>query len=232
MEELKQTQIDYGKVLTWYFNDPRFWPTILTLSLYMLSCVFIVPIFYVVPLLTGYSISLIRNIQKGKYEIPEIDSSYWTDGAKLLLAYIGVTVIFMVIFMILGFGGMLLSGMLGRNGDSNGLGVITLLVTNVFSIVFQLVYSIVLPFILLLAYAIYAKTNSLSSVFAWSNYVAMWRNSRWNLVIGYFVYYAGVMALSMVGFMACCVGILPAMAASTFIMAGLVGQLGTEGVRD
>jgi len=229
MEDQKQVQLDYAKGLSWYIKDPKFWPTVLTLSLYTLSCIFIIPIFFVVPVMAGYSVAMIRQIQQGNYEILEVNNSYWNDGIKLFLLSSAVSLALGVVITIFSFGGVLLISLLGGDRHSGATVGITIIM-QLIGYVFQMVFSLVFPFLIVLAYAIYAKTGDFGSIFSIENYKTMWRTNQWNLVIAYLLYTVVVSALATVGMFACCIGILPAMAASTFIMAGVFGQLSAEGV--
>jgi len=229
VEEIKQTQLDYGKALSWYLKDPRFWPTVLTMSLYFISCIFILPMFYVLPLFTGYTIAQIRKIQAGEYEILELNSSYWNEGVKLMLLSFAIG---LVVGLIAGFftmAGAILLASAGGNDASAGA-IIVVMVLNLIGYLLQFTFSFALPYFMLLAYAIYAKTGSINSMLNWSNYKAMWRTNGWSTAVGYLIYYAGLMALTMIGMIACCIGILPASAAAVFIMAGVAGQFSVEGV--
>lgn len=224
-----QTQLDYGKALSWYIHDPKFWPTVLTMSLYMISCIFILPMFYVLPLFTGYTIAQIRKIQRGEYEILDLDSSYWNDGMKLLLVGLAVGIGLGVVLMILMFGpSVLLTAVAGQ--DSNSAVAVVAVLMQLIGYGIQMLFSFGFPLLALMAYAIYAKTNSIGSMFIWGNYKALWHNNGWSVVVGYLVYYAGTMALTSLGMLACCVGVLPASVIAIFLMAGVAGQFGVEGV--
>lgn len=224
-----QTQIDYGKALSWYIHDPKFWPVVLTMSLYMISCIFILPMFYVLPLFTGYTIAQIRKIQRGEYEILDLDSSYWNDGMKLLLVGLAVGIGATILMMVFMFGPSVLLTTVASQDSGSGIAMFAI-VMQLFGYVVQMLFSFGFPFLMLMAYAIYAKTNTLGSMFLWGNYRTVLRNNGWGVVVGYLVYYAGTVALTTLGMFACCVGILPASVAVVFIMAGVAGQLGVEGV--
>lgn len=220
--------IDYAKALSWYVNDKKFWPTVLTMSLYTISCIFILPIFYVVPLFLGYSIAIIRNIQAEKYELPELNSTYWKDGVTLALVAIAISMVVGMLFGGAFFGGAIVSRILRE--VSEGLGAVVMLGLNLLGLMLQAVLSFIAPMIYFVAYAIYAKTSSVNSMFQVENYKKLWRNNEWGIVIAYAVYMAATSALSMIGFFACCIGILPAIVVSGFIMAGFIGQLDTKGI--
>jgi hypothetical protein len=226
----QKAEIDYGKALSWYIKDPKFWPIVLTLSLYMLSCIFILPMFYVLPLLTGYSVALIRKVQQGEYEILDVDSSYWNEGMKLILVGFAVGIVIGILLTIFMFGGSILAA-LGADNDSMAI-VIFALIFQLVGLGVQLLISLGFPLLTLMAYAIYAKTGTMGSMFTWSNYQALARNNGWNLVIGYLVYYAGLTAITTLGVFACCVGVLPASVIALFVMAGVAGQFGVDGVED
>ncbi|MCC7304481.1 DUF4013 domain-containing protein [bacterium] len=220
--------IDYAKALSWYVNDKKFWPTVLTISLYIFSCVLLLPVFYVLPVLTGYSLKLIRNIQEGKYELPELESGYWKEGVMVLL----VTFAFYLLV------GIVVSGVIAVSQITTHVvreyshfgGALLRLGTYMVSLVLQSTVSLVFPLISFVAYSIYAKTRNLNSMFMASNYKQIWESNRWNVVISYGLYFTATSALGAIGLLACCVGILPALAISMFLMAGFAGQLDTKGV--
>lgn len=220
--------MDYSKALTWYTKDAKFWPTVLTLSLYILSCLLFLPIIYVVPYMTGYLIVLIRNIQKGDYTLPDVTGNYWKEGIPLVLLGFALSLIVGLLFSIVIFGGAVLTGILAEVSSSYRL--VLSLGIQLLSLLFQMLTSFVLPFVYFMAYAIYAKTNAISSLFEIENYKKAWQQNSWNIVIGYFIFMAVSSALSFAGLIACCIGVLPAAVVSQFIMAGVVGQYNVENV--
>ena len=172
---------------------------------------------------------MIRQIQQGKYEILEVNNSYWNDGIKLFLLSFAVSLALGVVIMIFSFGGVLLISLLGGERHS-GAAVGVSLIAQLIGYVIQMIFSLVFPFLVVMAYTIYAKSGDFGSIFSFANYKVLWQNNQWNLVIAYLLYTVVVSALATVGMIACCIGILPAMAASIFIMAGVFGQLSVEGV--
>lgn len=220
--------MDYSKALTWYTKDAKFWPTVLTLSLYILSCFLFLPIFYVVPYMTGYLLVLIRNIQKGDYALPDVTGNYWKEGLPLILLSFALSMIVGLLFGIVMFGGAILAGILAEVSSSFEL--VFSLGIQLLSLLVQTLTSLVLPFVYFMAYAIYAKTNAISSLFEIENYKKVWQQNTWSIVIGYVIFMAVSSALSFAGIIACCIGVLPAAVVSQFIMAGVVGQYKVENV--
>lgn len=220
--------IDYGKALTWFAKDPKLANTLLTLSLYLLSCVLILPIFYVAPYFTGYILKMVQNIQQGIFELPTLEGSYWRDGITLIMVSMGISFVLGIMVAIVIFGGTIAGSILSESSTAGG--TIVTIMFQLISLVIQVVGSIILPIVYFMAYAIYSKTGSISSILAIGNYKIVWQQNQWEIVISYVIYMAVVSALSTLGFMACCIGILPAAVASNFIMAGFIGQFKVEDV--
>lgn len=220
--------IDYGKALGWYSKDKKFWPTVLTLSLYILSCIFIIPILYVIPYIAGYVVAVTRNIQRGLYELPELSGSYWKEGAILMLVSMLASGVFIGLFFAIVIGGSVLSEILAESSPAVATAITFF--TGIGSLLVQAVMSLFVPFIYFAMYAFYAKTGEVSSIFMIDNYRTLWQKNSWTIVISYFLYAAVSSALTGVGLLVCCIGVLPAMVVVNFIMAGLVGQLDVEGI--
>ncbi|WKZ29754.1 MAG: hypothetical protein QY314_03010 [Candidatus Dojkabacteria bacterium] len=64
--------MDIGKALTYYTKDEKFVNVLAIFSLLLISCIFLLPIFFVGPLVVGYTVELVRRIQNGDYSLPEI----------------------------------------------------------------------------------------------------------------------------------------------------------------
>ena len=220
--------IDYGKALSWFIKDTKFWPTVLTLSLYLLSCILILPMFYVVPLLTGYLIDVIRNIQQGKFEVPEVGGDQWKDGAVLVLISMAVGFAIGFVAFVIVMGISILSTIL--EDSSSATSVILNLFASLISYATQAITSLFVPFFTYLAYAIYAKTGSINSIFQVSNYQTMWKRNGTALIIGTLIATVAISALAGVGFFACCIGVLPATVIGYYILAGFIGQFDVEEV--
>lgn len=178
--------------------------------------------------MTGYLIAMVRNIQKGEYVLPDLSGNYWKEGLPLILLSLALSLAVGLVFGLVMFGGAILAGILAEVSSSFEL--VFSLGIQLLSLLVQAFTSLVLPFIYFMAYAIYAKTNTLSSLFEVENYKKVWQQNTWSIVIGYFIFMAVSSALSFAGFLACCIGILPAAVVSQLIMAGVVGQYKVENV--
>ncbi len=221
--------IDYSKALSWFIKDKKFWPTVLTMSLYSLSCVLIIPLFYVIPVTTGYSIALAKKIQNDEYELPEFPGDYWKDGVVFALLMVALSTAFGILVSIFAFGGVIFSSILKDSSES--LAALSSLGTQGIGFLLQMLSSIIAPLVTFAFYAIYAKTGSINSLFDINNYKKIWAQNKWGFVVASLIYMVAASALATVGFMACCIGILPATAISSIMMASIIGQLSVEGLK-
>lgn len=229
--------MDIGKALTYYTKDEKFVSVVAMFSLLLLSCIFLLPILFVGPLMVGYTIEIVRRIQNGDYSLPEIAyTDFWKKGIMLVLVQIAVGVLFFflqaLITVPLSFLGLAGTSSLRSSDysyrDSSGslmyLG--TSMLTNVISLVFSFVQTIV-SFAMI---AIYARTDNVNSLFNFSNYKKLWANNGANLVILPIVSGIAGGVIVFIGFLAFCIGALPATVVVSLIQAGLIGQVDTKEV--
>jgi hypothetical protein len=220
---------DYGTALTWYFKDPLFGNVVMQFSLLILSCIFILPVFYVAPLMLGYLIATIRNVQKGKYALPEVDANVqWKDGAMLMLVNLAVGVVVATISFSISMLVSFSSIALGSDASSEFSFFSGMLA--IFGSFINIAINLVVVFVEMLMVVIYAKTGSLNDLISLENYQTIMRNNGSTVIISMILMYVVGSVVPMIGFLFCCIGILPASVIITFITAGLYGQISTEGL--
>lgn len=230
--------MDIGKALTYYTKDEKFVSVVAMFSLLLLSCIFILPILFTGPLMVGYTVEIVRRIQNGDYSLPEIAyTDFWKKGIMLVLVQIAVGVLFMFLQLLLTVP-LSLIGLAGTSsvrssdysyGDGGGSGLLylgTSMVSQLISLVFGFIQTVVSYAMI----AIYARTDNVNSLFNFGNYKKLWANNGANLIILPIV--SGIVGgvIGFIGFLAFCIGILPASVVATLIQAGLIGQVDTKEV--
>lgn len=210
--------VDFGKALSWYLNDPKFGKTLLIVSLWILSCFLILPIFYVVPVIMGFYIELVKNIQNGRWEIPEFGSSeQWNEGVKFflisLLFGVAVGAIFVALMIPLGF---------LINAVEEFAIVVPFLV--IFGMIAHIVLGAVLTYTPIM---IIAKTGNYSLIWNVYLHTAIVKAEWKNMLLGFLVMMVASYALSFIGALACYIGIFPAIIVTYLMMAGVIGQIDT-----
>lgn len=220
----KSADIDYGKSLSWFFNDPKFWNTVLKASLLMLSMILIIPIIYVAPLFVGYTLHLIRNIQNGVYELPELgEEGQWQDGIVLALLGFGLS---FILGLIIGGGSVATMFAAAQNGaDPETLNNYSSLanIPGMLSRLFQSLLAV-------MAMPMFAKTRDIGSLFNIGNYQAIWEANGAKIVIVAVLVYVLSSVIPAVGFLALCIGVLPASFIVTIMKGSLYGELDVSNI--
>lgn len=220
--------MDIGKALTYYTKDEKFVSVVAIFSLLILSCIFLLPIFFVGPLFVGYTVELVRRIQNGDYSLPEIQyGDQWKRGLLLVIVQIAVGFVFgMIQFAIIipfaimmGVGNEMASSSSSYSSTSGSL--LYSLVSNVVSYAFSFV-TMIISFMMV---AIYAKTDNVNALFKIDNYKKLWANNGANLIILPIISSIVGGFVALIGLVALCIGILPASVISMLISAGFNGQV-------
>ncbi len=215
-------RVDYARALSWFFTDPQFGRVVLVGSLYLLSCILILPLFYVAPVLWGYILDLISNIQKGRWELPLLGAEgQWQKGVKYMLVQLMLAVAIVILSMVILFGfGALIETSYGSTQTILGFfGVL-------------LYFALVLGASLLLyfQFIIFAKTDDISSMFSMHNLGYVLKKNIGAMIIASIIFYAAANIYPLIGMAACGIGILPAVIVLYMTMASLFGQLDVDGV--
>lgn len=206
------------ETLTWFFKDPKFASILLKFSLLILSCIFILPMIYVIPVMIGYQLRVIRHLQGNLFELPEIDAEMWTEGLMYLVVVGGVSTVIAAI--IVGVP-MFLTAIMGATDTSEA----TYFIMTMLTLVVQNIVPLVLSAWGFYAMSIYARTRNIGDVFSIQEYQNMWTINQWNMVIGFVLSLVIPNFVLGVGFMLLCIGILPAMMVSSLMTASLIGSI-------
>jgi len=214
-------KIDYARTLTWFLKDKRFGSVLLKGSLYILSCILILPAFYVIPVFVGFMLDIISNVQNGVYELPEEFGSerQWKDGAVLALISIAFSFILSFIFSF-GAGSV-------RMGGSDMSNVENLLrnASHYRSGFSSFISSLLNTLFMMVTYAIYAKTREPRSLFVGSNYSSIFSKSGVNILIFMLISGAASTVLLPLGVLAFCIGIFPILVIVQLINSSLYGLI-------
>jgi hypothetical protein len=174
----------------------------------------------------GYLVATVRNVQNGRYVLPEIDASIqWKDGAMLMLANIAVGLIVGTISFSITFATSLAS----TYESSSEIGIFTGMLA-IFGSFVNLAINIVVAFVQMLMVVVYAKTGSLNELIVMENYQTILKNNGATVFIAMVLVYVVGSIVPMLGLLFCCIGIFPAAVIVSFITAGLYGQISTEGI--
>lgn len=211
--------VDYGKSLSWYFNDPNFGKTLLVASLWILSCLLILPLLYVLPVFMGFYVDLIRNIQNNKWEIPAFGTSeQWVTGMKYFVWSFTFGIVILILMALVMF------PLVALTSEVEAMAIIMPFVM----IVFIALYFLIGVISTFTPGMIFARTGSLSQMWNVNLHVAIFKKEWKNMLIGFLVMMIASYALSFIGAIACYIGILPAIVVTYLIMAGVVGQISTS----
>lgn len=229
--------MEIGRALTYYTKDPKFVNVVAIFSLLLLSCIFVLPIFFVGPLFVGYTVAVVRRIQNGDYTLPEIEyNQMWMKGLMLVLIQIAISIAFSVVMFAIALPLQIIFGLNAAPSSSRTVGsyrtaqqltALQLVISAVIQLI-QFVFNVIMALLSVMMLAIYAKTNEVNSLVRFDNYKKLWTNNGLNIII--VTVLSGIVGglLTFVGFLLCCIGILPMAVISGLINAGLVGQLKTQ----
>lgn len=200
---------DVIKLITWFVKDRNFTPTLLNFSLLLLSCILIFPVIYVIPLLMGYVIEVIKTVRLKRYMLPEISpTTQWQPGLLFLLVLLGVGTVSTVVLTICE---QLCEpwGALGELFIAAGVGF-----TNIVISFMSVVWAI-----------IFAQRHSLSDIVNMQLLIAIvtlrWRSIILSMIL---VFLVTIVCLS-VGLVVFCIGILPALVMVLIITGSLYGSV-------
>ena len=219
--------MDVFKGLTWFTKDSKFINKLLILSGLALSCILILPVFFVAPFFLGYLIDTIRSVQDSEYELPELK---YMEQFKKGVFYMIFVIIFFVVFGVIEFiiekitGGLLYKTV--RTSYTNSSYSFSANYT-----VIGFVWNILKSILVIYAQVIYAKTNTFASLFNLGNYRVMVQNNGVKPILIQFIFPFVAMPVLLVGALALVVGMVPAAIVCSFMYAGLFGQLKTDGVK-
>jgi len=210
--------MDVFKGLTWFTKDSKFINKLLILSGLALSCILILPVFFVAPFFLGYLIDTIRSVQDSEYELPELK---YMEQFKKGVFYMIFVIIFFVVFGVIEFIIEKITGGLLYNSYSFSANYT----------VIGFVWNILKSILVIYAQVIYAKTNTFASLFNLGNYRVMVQNNGVKPILIQFIFPFVAMPVLLVGALALVVGMVPAAIVCSFMYAGLFGQLKTDGVK-
>lgn len=230
--------MDYGKALSYYTKDSKFVSVVAIFSVLLLSCIFIFPILFVGPLMAGYSIALVKRIQNGDYTLPEIDySGMWQKGLPYAVVVFVIGLVFAIISGVLqAIVSTIFPGTVVRSSSvyyttSLATTRINSPIATLINFVISTLFSLVQAFISIAMLAIYAKTEQLNSLVKVENYTNFFKKNLTSIIISIVIMFVVGGILGFVGFLLCCVGILPVIVILNFMQAGVTGQLDVSDVK-
>lgn len=208
--------IDIVKAFSYPLKDEKFAYKLLILSLLMVSCVLFIPIFFVVPFLTGYSINTIRNIQNSKWKLADLDDKwmvYFQEGLFISIAFIVACCIFYIPLQII-------SAVLS-NSESESIIIVLL---NLFVSILSIIVSLILSILMTNARVLQAKTQDKMAFTNISGHISLIKNNWLNYIVYCIVVGIACFPLMFIGILACCIGVIPASVYLGFISSGFEGQ--------
>jgi len=216
--------MDIGKSFSFVFEDKE-WVTkiIIAMLILLLGVVFfwlVIPAILAALLFSGYGVEITRRVLRGESQVlPAWDNwgQLFTDG--LMVAIIGIVYAIPMIVVSLCLGVPL--GVASENSESAAA-----LISSILSCL-NLLWGIVLSFLLPPAIAIYAKESNLGAAFRFGDVVALVRDHFTTyLITAVMVWVAGF--IGGLGFLLCGIGWLFTGPYSTFVTSHLYGQAYVE----
>ena len=218
--------MDINKAVTYVFEDERWIVKTLIGAGLMLLSVFIIPIFFI----NGYLLRIVRNVMDGQPQpLPEWDNwgDMFRDGLNLIIAELVYTLpiwlgfcLVSVFFLPAAFSEGDISGIFAAIG---GLAAMVLLCLMV---LFAIAYALIGPAITIQ----YARTDSLSACFQFSEIVEMTREHLGDIILAMVVILGASLVLGLVGWIPF-IGWIISLAAGiyvTFVTGHLFGQIGQK----
>lgn len=216
--------MDVAKSLTYTFEDDR-WITKLLIGVVMtLLSIFIIPLFFI----EGYMVQIVRNVMNGEEQpLPEWHDwgKLFKDGLNLLIAGL---VYSLPIWLLMCCGGLLFAPAAMTEGDMAGMlagiGTVGAVGLSCFMLIFGIILALLGPAIIIQ----YARTDSLSACFQFSEVIGIARDNVSNIIIALLVLFGISLGLSVIGIIPL-IGWLIALAAGTyltFVSGHLFGQIG------
>ncbi len=216
--------MDIAKSLTYIFDDER-WITKSLIGVVMtILSIFIIPIFFV----EGYMVHIVRNVMAGEeHPLPE-----WHDWGKLFMdginLFIALLVYTLPIWLLMCCGALVFAPAAVTEGDVSGLfasmGVVAGAGLSCLLLLFGIAIALLTPAVTIQ----YARTDSLSACFQFSEIINMTRDNLSNIIIALLVLFGVSLGLSVIGVIPL-IGWLIALAAGTyltFVSGHLFGQIG------
>ena len=216
--------MDVNKALTFVTEDER-WITKLLIGVVMIFISFlIIPMFF----LYGYMIQIIRNVMAGmENPLPEWEEwgKMFMDGLNLFVAGLVYTLPVWLL-MCCSFAFILPSA--GMEGDAAeimaGIGVLAIVVMSCLVFLFLIALMLIGPAIAIQ----YARENSLSACFQFSEVIGIARENIGNILIALVVVFAISFVLSLVGLIPIIgfIVIMPRNVYVLFVTGHMYGQIG------
>lgn len=226
--------IDFADVFTFILKDKKIIYKILVLSLLLLSCVLVFPLFFVVPYFVGYFINITKNVQKGKSELPEVEQweKYFKTGLPLTLILVILTIVIfsfnslMGAFKSLQFINISKPSDITNFGPQMPLSLPILLLIAVIPSFFQFIISNLYTVFYLCALNIQAKDSDYTKLLNFENYLEILKKNWVNLII--FVILNLIISyilFPIITVLTCCLGLIPFFIYIQIITAIFSGKL-------
>ncbi len=210
------TGVDFGRCLSFFFQDPDWIKKILLGSVFSMLSIFIVGAFF----LAGYLLRLIRRAARGEERpLPEWDDlgGIFVDGALVVGAYLGCLGPLMVLIVFFSIGMAALGG--GEGGDQVALAVASVL----FAIVWSLIFLAVL-FYFPAALTRLALERRFGAAFEIEENFSFIKRNAGNYVLALLTFLLANF-ISQFGILLFCIGILPASFWASCVAAYALGEV-------
>jgi hypothetical protein len=210
------TGLDFGRCLSFFFQDPDWIKKILLGSVFSMLSIFIVGAFF----LAGYLLRLIRRAARGEERpLPEWDDlgGIFVDGALVVGAYLGYLGPLMVLIVFFSIGMAALGG--GEGGDQVALAVASVL----FAIVWSLIFLAVL-FYFPAALTRLALERRFGAAFEIEENFSFIKRNAGNYVLALLTFLLANF-ISQFGILLFCIGILPASFWASCVAAYALGEV-------
>jgi hypothetical protein len=207
--------MDIGKSFTFMFDDERWITKILVGGLFILACMFLVGI----PFVVGYMLRTTRNVMNGvEKPLPEWDNlgEMFKEGLILCLIYFVWLIPVWIVSCLM----TIVAAAAGNSYDAQGIVGVLSICTSCISLVWWIVIALVTPAVFIR----FAKTPEFASGFAFSALWEFTRDNIGNVIIAVLIGWVAAL-ISSVGLVLCVIGMIFTSFWAYLVQVHLYGQI-------